>query len=157
MPTSSPSPRILSLPTSPQIPSRKPPLFPYGHLPQPDSTYVSPSITHYVNALISAARHHPELDGTILTVRCVKDAEKLVRAAGFVFREDEDMTITEAHVRRVVPPILAHRLRVRDGPRDQIMGILWEGAGVRNWGRSEESQHVRRTIKTILGEILAEV
>lgn len=89
-------------------------------------------------------------------MRCVRDAEKLVRAAGLVFREDEDMTITEAHVRRVMPPILAHRLRVRDGPRDQIMGLLWEGAGVLSWDKPK-TQQSRRTIKAILAEILAEV
>ena len=140
------------------ISSRKPPIFPYDRLPLSDTIHVSPVVSHYINALLTAARHHPELDGTFLTVRCVRDAEKLVRAAGLVFREDEDMTISEAHVRRIVPPVLAHRLRVRDGPREQIMGILWEGAGVQNWGKSvEKTQQSRRTIKAILAEILAEV
>ena len=91
-------------------------------------------------------------------MRCVKDAEKLVQASALVFQEGEEMTISEAHVRRVVPPILAHRLRVRDGPRDQIMGILWEKAGVQNWGKpAVEIQEGRKTIRAILAEILMEV
>ena len=91
-------------------------------------------------------------------MRCVKDAEKLVRASSLVFREDEHMTISEAHVRRVVPSMLAHRLRVRDGPRDQVMGIIWEGASVQKWGMPTiQIQRSRRTIKAILAEILAEV
>lgn len=85
----------------------------------------------------------------------------------------------EAHVRRIVPPALAHRLRVRDSPREQIMGLLWQEAGVKHWkksldgyqlslspappesgepaGKSRENQTIRRSIKTILAEILADV
>ena len=94
-----------------------------------------------------------------LTARCVRDAEKLVRASGVIFREEgDDTTISEAHVRRVVPPVLAHRLRVRDGPREQIMGALWDGAGINKWGEpAAEIQRGRRTVKAILAEILAEV
>lgn len=94
-----------------------------------------------------------------LTARCVKDTENLIRASGVIFREEEDdVTITEAHVRRVVPPVLAHRLRVRDSPREQIMGVLWEGAGVDKWGEPPaEMRDERRTVSAILAEILAEV
>lgn len=91
----------------------------------------------------------------------------------------------EAHVRRIVPPALAHRLRVRDSPREQIMGLIWPEAGVKGWKRSVvevskgastgDSENFptglgpkspsaktrtldnRRSIKAILAEILVEV
>ncbi|KAF8588651.1 hypothetical protein K439DRAFT_1629435 [Ramaria rubella] len=150
-----PSPRLRPLPLTSQ--TRTTPLLPLDRLPSSDASYISPLISQYINALLTAARHHPELDGTLLTARCVKDAERLVRASGLVFRDNEHTMISEMHVRRVIPPILAHRLRVRNSPREHMMGILWEGAGIRNWGMPIEESQGRRMIKTILGEILAEV
>ncbi|KAF8520342.1 hypothetical protein BU17DRAFT_65368 [Hysterangium stoloniferum] len=154
---SPPSPQLRSFPLP--SPNPKPPLFPHDKLPSPDVVHASPFIINYTTAILTAARHHPELDGTLLTARCVKDAERLIRASALVFRQDERNTLTEAHVRRVIPPILAHRLRVRDNPREQIMGILSQDAGARNWGKTqlEQTKLNRRSIKAILAEILIEV
>jgi hypothetical protein len=40
--------------------------------------YVSPSLSLYVDELFTAARHHHELDGTLLTSRAHRDAESLI-------------------------------------------------------------------------------
>jgi len=70
---------------------------PYDHIPHADAaSHLSPLVSHYTTAIITAARHHPELDGMFLTARCVRDAEKLVRASGVIFREEgDDTTISE--------------------------------------------------------------
>lgn len=195
----SPSPNGTSLPPSPSpthspvIKSALSPVFPYSDLPPAHSIYLSPLVSNYSVALISAARHHPELDGSLLTARCVKHVEHLLKASGIVFGQwngvSEPVQVTalvmEAHVRRIVPPALAHRLRVRDSPREQIMGLLWPEAGVKSWKRkmvednqdasTEDSEKLpispgsklssakaragdnRRSIKAILAEILVEV
>jgi hypothetical protein len=38
----------------------------------------------YISDLFSAARHHPQLDGTLLTTRALKDVEALVRAGRII-------------------------------------------------------------------------
>jgi hypothetical protein len=40
-----------------------------------------PKLLLYTSDLFSAARHHPQLDGTLLTVRSRKDADCLIRAS----------------------------------------------------------------------------
>jgi len=60
-----------------------------------------------------------------LTARCTKHIDRLLRASAIVFGEGDASFITEAHIRRVLPPVLVHRLRVRDGPREQLLGLMW--------------------------------
>ncbi|KAJ7772694.1 hypothetical protein DFH07DRAFT_170594 [Mycena maculata] len=43
-------------------------------------TYISPALTVYASDLFSAARHHPQLDGTLLSAQAMKDALHLARA-----------------------------------------------------------------------------
>ncbi|GJJ06249.1 hypothetical protein Clacol_000440 [Clathrus columnatus] len=184
-----PSPSPLT-PTPTHPPMTTSPVLPYNALPPAHEVHLSPLVSNYSVALISAARHHPELDGSLLTARCVKHVEDLLKASGVVFGQwngENEMNqiiplVMEAHVRRIVPPALAHRLRVRDSPREQIMGLLWQEAGVRSWKRKvgedtnlftaegedpsvvalePQSSGLKRknqkSIKTILAEILVEV
>lgn len=44
-------------------------------------TKIHPNLFLYISDLFSAARHHPQLDGTLLTATARKDVEPLVRAA----------------------------------------------------------------------------
>ncbi|KAJ2920017.1 hypothetical protein MD484_g446, partial [Candolleomyces efflorescens] len=44
-------------------------------------TYLAPELGLYLSDLFSAARHHPLVDGMLLTARARKDAEDLARAA----------------------------------------------------------------------------
>ncbi|KIJ39861.1 hypothetical protein M422DRAFT_257178 [Sphaerobolus stellatus SS14] len=151
------SPRLHTLSISSPTP-QKPPLFPFNELPTIDDIRVSPLASNYSTALTTAIRHHPELDGTFLTTRSTKHIDRLLRASGIVFREGDSTTINEAHVRRVIPPVLIHRLRVREGPREQLLGLMWDGAGPKSLGTvPQEAKKDRRTLKAILADILAEV
>lgn len=44
------------------------------------SIYLSPSLSLHIDELFTAARHHHELDGTLLTSQAHRDAESLIRA-----------------------------------------------------------------------------
>lgn len=73
--------------------------------------------------------------------------------------------VSEIDIARVFPRIVTHRLRVRDGPADEILGgVIFPavstalGASVRN--KEEEvdgHEYERRTVKEILVNILADV
>ncbi|KNZ80245.1 hypothetical protein J132_06671 [Termitomyces sp. J132] len=70
--------------------------------------------------------------------------------------------VSEAAIARVVPRAVTHRLRVRDGPSDEVLAGAIFGANFES-NRKESSNTVdhgwdtRYTIKDILVEILAEV
>ncbi|KAJ7495905.1 hypothetical protein B0H11DRAFT_877413 [Mycena galericulata] len=179
-------------------------------------TYVAPALSVYSSDLFSAARHHPQLDGTLLTAKAMKDAIELARAGRVIggdltgielVREDavyaatkvasgngdayanregegdqgdmespattplpmngngnalphryqpievvveevdgtstsasarvphehehhrhthawqpEVLEVSEADIARIAPRVMTHRLRVRDGPHDEVLG-----------------------------------
>lgn len=80
---------------------------------------------------------------------------------------DETLDVSEADIARIVPRVLSHRLRVRDGPEDEILGSLHHGAvgNCADWELGAESRDNREkqgtweksTVKDILVKILAEV
>lgn len=78
---------------------------------------------------------------------------------------DKHLDVSEADVARIVPRVISHRLRVRDGPDDEILGSLRYGAvrGLSDWDREERNREggkiiwERDTIKNILVRILGEV
>src|SRR5882672_9004381 len=47
-------------------------------------TNIYPTLSLYISDLFSAARHHPQLDGTLLTARARGDVEALVRAGRII-------------------------------------------------------------------------
>jgi hypothetical protein len=125
------------------------------------------------SALLAATRHHPELDGTLLTLQSSKDFTDLVRASRIIFggaqywpsrppgREGladppPKMDATEVDVLRVFTHVVAHRLRVRDGPADELLGSM--AYGVVQSARDQNSATViRRTIRDILKDVLSAV
>ena len=196
------------------------------------SVYVSPSLSLYVDAFFTAARHHHELDGTLLTSRAHKDAESLIRiqrllsgdststelirshdseaedkiggeysdafvdpgsdphdqiqplklkhdswlARGriqatilseqgpestcigqtdniFQLEESRRMDVSEVDVARIVPRVLTHRLRVRDGPDHEILSSVVFPAATTG---SDKVESHRRTVKDILVQIIGE-
>lgn len=191
-------------------------------------THIPPTLNFYISDLFSAARHHPLLDGTLLSARSRRDAEELIRAARVVcgewtgaeliktvaaadlddaddaitepvgdyeiddvrmsdvklglldpdaewqslslsptpsFRpslarsaieQTEPLAVSEADIARIVPRAISHRLRVRDGPTDEILGSTVWGA-VSGAGGDEASGRTRSTVKDILVRILSEV
>jgi len=177
----------------------------------------------YLADLFSATRQHPQIDGTLLTVRCVHNAEKLVRAArvvGFdptgtellrgsqeadclledqnnVPEDDEfeatDITgslhhsrsslrrrgteiessepfrtvldVAEVHIARIFPRCVSHRLRVRDGPRDEVLagavfGATFGDSFSEETGAGEvcmDAYETQPTVKDILISVMSEV
>ena len=224
-----------SLPLTPTQPTNPNPVLPRNFLPRlcslstSEHVNIHPSIRLYIADLISAARHHHELDGTLLGVRSVEDAEALVRAHRVLGAGDvgsaliertaalsitsaagstlslhhpvgadvaahlhwvEEWSLATASPRRpasaasdteadwlhfdpwakwdvsevdaakVVPRVISHRLRVRDGPEDELMGGVMFTAttpriptGVENNGTAWR----RRTVKEILVKLMAHV
>ncbi|KAG6853777.1 hypothetical protein C0991_001488 [Blastosporella zonata] len=72
----------------------------------------------------------------------------------------EPLFISEAAIARVVPRAVTHRLRLRDGPSDEVLAGAIFGATFES--RRKEATHesgwdTRSTVKDILIEILAEV
>lgn len=199
-------------------------------------TYIAPVLSIYLADLFSAARHHPQLDGTFLTVKVIEDAQDLVRAGRvlgmdptgselvrnpeYPFTEDEylnendeessqsrfnDSTddtgsgsvnietatngihpdfgvqdnpvspgagakdhqvepeplyVSEADIARIVPRVITHRLRVRDGPQDEVLSSAICGATFGNCidgGRDDAPRNMRSTVKDILVSILGDV
>ena len=189
------------------------------------SVYVSPSLSLYVDELFTAARHHHELDGTLLTSRAHKDAESLIRVQrllsgdststelirshetedkvgeessdGFVDPENDmddlaqplkqdsrlareraqativsetgpgstgdtdstfqlesqRMDVSEVDIARIIPRVLTHRLRVRDGPDHEIFSSVVFPAVLTG---SDKVESHRRTVKDILVQIIGE-
>lgn len=183
------------------------------------SIYVSPSLSLYVDELFTAARHHHELDGTLLTSRAHKDAESLMRiqrllsgdststelirsyemehkvgeesSDGFIepdsdildskqplkhdswlvggrvqatvlseggsdstFQlESQRMDVSEVDIARIIPRVLTHRLRVRDGPDHEVFSSVVFPAVMTGSDRVESH---RRTVKEILVQIIGE-
>nr|GAT58541.1 predicted protein [Mycena chlorophos] len=191
-------------------------------------THLSSMLDIYTLDLFSAARHHPQLDGMLLSSRAVKDAIDLARAGrviggdltgmelvredasadyastsqdppktastghmngngepeltssnghahryqsievvveevdgettppGSVRHEPEEeppiLELSEADIARIAPRVMTHRVRVRDGPHDEMLGSLGYPAV-----EDREELESRITIKEILVRILSEV
>lgn len=187
--------------------------------------YVSPSLSSHIDELFTAARHHHELDGTLLTSRAHRDAEPLIKAQrllsadststelirscemegkvgdessygvvdaendvsdptqplkqdGWAVRggvqaatsldsrshstghtgssfqlESERMDVSEVDIARIIPRVLTHRLRVRDGPDHEILSSVVFPAVATG---SDKVESHRRTVKEILVQIIGE-
>ncbi|KDQ27539.1 hypothetical protein PLEOSDRAFT_1104223 [Pleurotus ostreatus PC15] len=196
-----------------------------------DQIQMSPNLRLYTADLFSAVRHHPQLDGTLLTAQSHRDALDLIKAARLLgidltgmeiikmsldeanaryrnrqglgsstaegastvdygeamsdvysgigsgigllspFGDAEDqpsiqelevshdadpnqepMDISEADVARIIPRVVSHRVRVRDGPEDEVLASTYFGAVA-----AKSTDQSRSTVKDILINILAEV
>jgi len=186
----------------------------------PSKIKIHPTLSLYISDLFSAARHHPQLDGMLLTARARKDVESLARAGRIIGGDltgvefikamgkgaeaeehdvvqenvedgdvesldigmdvehvndsppgaddpmsDETLDVSEADIARIVPRVLSHRLRVRNGPQDEILGSLTHRAvgSCAEWNDEDDvvdngdAWGERPTVKDILVKILAEV
>ncbi|KAG6919332.1 hypothetical protein DXG01_006878 [Tephrocybe rancida] len=70
--------------------------------------------------------------------------------------------VSEAAIARVVPRAVTHRVRVRDGPQDEVLagaifGVTFEPQTIEPSGVQLYSWDTRSTVKDVLVEILAEV
>ncbi len=225
------SPSLSLTPTQQTSPN---PVLPRDFLPRlrsfstPEYVSIHPSIRLYIADLISAARHHHELDGTLLGVCTVEDAEALVRAhrvlgvgdvgsaliertatasitsaAGSTvslhhpdgadvavhlhwveqgssttastrrptsvalsaeadwlhFDPRTRWDVSEVDAAKVVPRVISHRLRVRDGPEDEMMAsVIFMATAPRVPTAIENNGTAwRRTVKEILVKLMAYV
>ena len=66
------------------------------------------------------------------------------------------LDVSEADIGRIVPRILSHRLSVRHGPEDELLGSVLYGA-VRGDNTEERVEEEQTTVKDILVQILSDV
>ncbi|KAH8119364.1 hypothetical protein DFH11DRAFT_1781874 [Phellopilus nigrolimitatus] len=130
-------------------------------LASPAHTFINDKLDLYLSDLISAARHHPHLDGMLLTVRCRAETVQLLRAWRVLFGAAPDgeghlfltLDVTEEDVWKVFVRAVQHRLRVLDGPRHEILSsLIFRAAG--DAIENTEWESGRRTVKDILREII---
>ncbi|KAJ6500188.1 hypothetical protein C8R47DRAFT_1110790 [Mycena vitilis] len=74
-------------------------------------------------------------------------------------REPEVLEVSEADIARIAPRVMTHRLRVRDGPEDEVLAsAMFAAVAASDFQEdSSHSKNSRITIKEILIRILAEV
>ncbi|CAE6514259.1 unnamed protein product [Rhizoctonia solani] len=121
----------------------------------------------YTASLMTAARHHHQLDGTFLTLRAQRDFEILLKASAIVARmlpaqrpydTSTEYGPTAVDAAKLFMRIVTHRLRVRNGPHDEVLApLLWDEEDKRGT-RSlpslglEHLEHSRRSICDIIVE-----
>jgi len=110
--------------------------------------------------LLSALRHHPHLEGSLLSARCHAHCVDLVRAHSVLFgelsvgQEPSPDCVTDEDVRRVVLlSAVVHRLRVRGGPDEEVLASAVYPA-VRDDGNAHDGRvqwtEGRRTVREVL-------
>jgi len=67
--------------------------------------------------------------------------------------ESQRMDVSEVDIARILPRVLTHRLRVRDGPDDEILSSVAFPAALNG---SDKVESHRRTVKEILVQIIGE-
>ena len=107
---SSSAPALSGLGTSPSPgPPQFPPLAPEPHLPHSligalrdhyDHAYMPHKLALYTSDLFSAARHHQEMDGTLLTARARRETDSLVKACRVLGLSGEILAPLTAQTRR---------------------------------------------------------
>ncbi|KAG9126647.1 hypothetical protein FRC07_002619 [Ceratobasidium sp. 392] len=121
----------------------------------------------YMSSLMSAARHHHQLDGTFLTLRAQRDFEILLKASSVVTRvfplaqpyeTGTELAPSAVDAAKLFMRVVTHRLRVRNGPQDELLSpLLWEAENDKGiWSVPslgiESLEHTRRTICDIIVE-----
>ncbi|KLO18401.1 hypothetical protein SCHPADRAFT_866786 [Schizopora paradoxa] len=111
--------------------------------------------------LLSAVRHHPHLEGSLLSARCHAQCVDLVRAHSVLFgtihvgQEPSPDNATDEDVRRVIMlSAVAHRLRVRDGPEEEVLASAVYPT-VRDGNNSQARwKEGRRSVQEVLKDIV---
>lgn len=93
------------------------------------------------------------LDGASPNTATFKGSES--HAAPKQRRFVHQLDVSEADIARVMPRVISHRVRVRDGPRDEIMGSVVYSAVQDGVGSGDAA--TRGMVKEILVDILGEV
>lgn len=125
----------------------------------------------YISNLLSSIRYHPQLDASLVTSRCSKDVSEFAKAsfvlAGSTIDSDRDIygyeedvnvpirrrVMTPDDVKRIIKHVVAHRLNVREGVHEEVLGSLLCTA----IEKSRLEVEPRRPVKDILNEAIAAV
>jgi hypothetical protein len=67
------------------------------------------------------------------------------------------LDVSEVDVARIAPRVISHRVRVRDGPEDEILSSAVFGATFKPLPEATTTTSGRPTVKSLLVEILSEV
>lgn len=121
--------RSLTSPVPVTLPSSRAPLMLDDAAPPDAYTALHPSLDLYLADLFSAARHHPLLDGGLLTRRAHRDAEALVRAHRVVCGDalGAQLVTRVALALAAAAPSLAGSRTASDGPRtEDAHGLSWD-------------------------------
>jgi hypothetical protein len=131
--------------------------------PQLDGVLLGYRAKTDANSLIAAGRVLGL--GAEVTVPLVDEAEEGQQSdagsSGFGPQENDSevhvLDVSAADVARIVPRVISHRVRVRDGPEDEVLGSAVFSAveELEPGGRQEIWE--RSTVKDILVQILADV
>lgn len=136
------------------------------NLTTPAHAHIHHKLNIYLADLFAATRHHLQLDGMLLTMRAQHDCCELLRAWCVLFgpspETNEDgpraagapiLDASDDDIRDVFCLAVNHRLRVRNGPREERLasGIF---AAVRTTSDKEQWKSGRRSIEAILREVL---
>jgi hypothetical protein len=138
---------------------------------------ISEALSLYIANLVSSIRYHPQLDATLVTSRCSKDIIEFTKASS-VFAGNSDagglnrsanvstsngiganangggvgrVPMTPEDVKRIIRHVVGHRVNVREGVHDEILGSLVCTAIKQ---AMEDESVARRTIKEILDEAI---
>jgi hypothetical protein len=124
---------------------------------------ISNQLSLYIANITSAIRYHPQVDAFLVTSRCTKDFMDLIKTSCALAGRDVDLlgkeqnlfSATDVDVRRVIRGVLGHRISIRRGPEDEVLGSLVMSSyqNTSRYARDAE----RRTIKDVIDEILLEV
>lgn len=116
------------------------------------STPLSDTLTLYINNMLSSIRLHPQLDSSLVTSRCAQDFVDFVKAShvlagsdGGVVEVSEFATTDDA--KRVVRHVIGHRIDVRKGIHDEVLGSLVSTAVGH---ASKQGPDGRKTLKEVL-------
>ena len=138
------------------------------HNPRLDATLLTARASKDAEALIRASR----VIGTDLTgmellrpvVRADDFLDKMRSPTDDTTGEDSGshqtvsaLDVSEVDVARIAPRVISHRVRVRDGPEDEILSSAMFGATFKPLPKASTSTTGRPTVKGLLVEILSEV
>lgn len=99
----------------------------------PTGVLIHEKLKLYILDLFTATRHHPRIDGTLLSAQAHADCSHILRtwrviSGGKPLSEAWNysvpvttLDVSDEDVRWVFPQIVSHRLRVRDGPQDESL------------------------------------
>ncbi|GAA5939137.1 hypothetical protein JCM1841_003334 [Sporobolomyces salmonicolor] len=144
-------------------------------LPLPTSSlpsYVSDTLDTYISDVISALRHHPLLEGRMLTARTREELGHLVRVWTAISRggalsfrkedspserknekgKEEELTLLPGDVLAVLLSVLGHRLALRK-PKDE-KSLFWGADGRALLVRRKME---RKTVEDVIRELIAVV